>query len=151
MSYITLTPEAFFDEEGLPSIEYISLYCQFITGQKFIYDGLIDCTYHEKLIFPNIVKGDTILTHNIIKKFPDLVEAKIFYYYAQEIPDIGNLKSVDIFHMHFSYNSKTLYNIKKYIKIIDENTVIINGKELNVKYEWKIGFVTSSNYKGYGL
>jgi len=151
MNYITLTPDAFVNEDGYTSFDYLSQYCQVPTTNKFIYYGVIDCTHHSELIYPNIVKCYTILSQNITKNFPDLEEAKIFYYYKVEIPDIGKLKSVDIFNLNLKYASGALSFIKKYIKIIDKNTLIINGKELKVGEYWEISNINKYNYINYEL
>jgi len=152
MKYVTLNSEAFLDEEGDPSMEFLSQYCQLPTTKKFIYDGGIDGTYYDMLSFPNIVKGYAIDSKEIAKQFPDLEKVYIIYYTVHGTPDIGNLKSAGIFHMYFFNNtSMTMQFIKKYVEIINENTLIINGKELNVKYGWRIGSVESYNYKEFGL
>jgi len=158
MNYVTLTPEVFFDEDGGASMRYLSQYCQLPTTNKFIYDGNINADYPKNLLFPNIVKANTVYTSNIANKFPDLEELKNIAYYLAvipeiNIPDIGNLKSVDRFYINTAEHSISLSLgfIKKYFTIIDENTLIINGKELNVVGMWHIGSYSYENYKEFGL
>jgi len=152
MNYITLTPEIFFDERGKPSMEYLSYYCKLKTTSKFIYEGKISGELNPKLKFPKVVKTMSVQTRYFAKQFPDLEHVGIIYYYVKGAPDIGNLKSADTFYIYFYNNiSMTMPFIRKYINIIDENRLIINGKELNVNNFWKIGSVSSVNYKGRGL
>jgi len=151
MSYITLTPEVFFDEDGRFSIEYLSQHCQSHIATKINYTGSIFANWNPKLKFNNIVKAENISTYNIVDQFPDLEETyDISYYcynspeisdYNYNTPDIGNLKSTCHFYMPLNLPDieKTYKFIKKYIKFIDKNTLIINDKILNVSREWHIG------------
>ena len=150
MNYITLNPEAFFDENGYPSMEYLSQYCQLPTTKKFIYDGNLNCLDNTYLKFPNIIKTNIIHTKNFADQFPDLEEVDGIYCIESGIPNIGKLKSVDSFQMYFD-SIRPMHFIKKYIKIIDENTVIINGQKLNVRNDWRIDVVANFNYKEIGL
>ena len=148
MNYITLKPEVFFNESRRPSIEHLSYYCNLETTTKFIYEGKIS----SHLYFPNIIKANIVETKDITKQFPDMERVKNISYYVDKIPDIGNLKSADIFQIHYNgSSSETMPFIRKYVNIIDENRLIINGKELKVNNFWKIDFVVSFNYKEFGF
>jgi len=149
MNYITLNPEAFFDDKGVPSKKILSHYCQFVATDKFIYNGGIDGTANKKLIFPNIVKLNYVTTNEITQQFPDIIEVKTISYILKNMPDIGNLKSVDNFHLYLPYidTRRIMQFIKDYIELIDENTMIINGKELIINEEWRIDYITNRNYK----
>jgi len=146
MNYITLTPEVFFDKKGKASIVLLSQYCQLPTTKKFIYDGTIYADHYDNLTFPNIVKANGIYIKDIANEFPDLEHAKTISYYAQGIPDIGKVNSADNFYMYLNVNEPS-----QYIKIIDNNTLIINGKELNIGNAWTINAITNLNYKELGF
>jgi len=153
MNYITLTPEVFFDESGKPSMEFLSQYCQLPTTNKFIYNGDIHGSGFDDLKFPNIVKADEIASHDIANQFPDLEEVVTTHYYFENSPDIGNIKSANYFYMFLWSIDKAEYIpfVRKNVKIIDNKTLIINRKELNVNISWRIGTITSSNYKQKGF
>jgi len=151
MNYITLTREVFFGKDGKPSMEYLSQYCQSLTTEKVIYKGHIDVRYYGNLVFPNIVKCHGIDSKDIVKQFPDLEEVVNMYYYPDNIPDINNLKSADYLRIHFPSNTNvTMQFIREHIDIINNNTLIINGKELKINYNWKISFVEGYNYREFG-
>jgi len=165
MNYITLTPDVFFDDKNIPSLEYLSHYCQLPTTKKFGYDGYIFGGHHHDLIFGNIAKATYIETWDIANQFPDLEEANTIHYEVRGIPDIGNLKSADNFYVSFSriFDKEKRYPIfNDYIKVIDDKTLIINGKELIVNkvcsfgpafyysrqsQEWKYDNITIEFYK----
>jgi len=149
MNYVTLTPEVFFDEDGYLSLEYLSQYCQLSTTDKFIYAGRISGILKTNLIYPNIAKIDGAQTGSILNQFPDTEEMGDISYFVPGIPDIGNLKSVGSFYLHFMYaNTYELIKfIKKYIKVIDENTLAINKKRLKVDNYWQVGPISKLDYK----
>jgi len=149
MNYIALTPDVFLNEDGYPSIEYLSQYCQQPTTNKFIYRGDIEGADYKKLVFPNIVKANTVNTNDIVTQFPDLEECHIISIYnKQVILDIGSIKSADHFYMYLLSINRHEYIpfVRKNVKIIDKNTLFINGKELNVDGSWRIGPITSGDY-----
>jgi len=152
MNYHLLNAENFFGSDGKPSTEYLSYYCQLPTTKKFIYSGYIPGTHYNELRFNKIVKVNLVTTRSLVNQFPDLEYTESISYYAQGIPDIGNLKSVDNFSLSFYYifdKEKRYPVFDKYVKVIDENTLIINGKELNVNRQWDIGpaFYYSKTHK----
>ena len=137
MTYITLSREVFFDQDGYVSLEYLSQYCQQPTTEKFIYGGTIYGYKFPDLIFPNIVKAEEVSTENVSYQFPDLVFAEILVYniYDETPPDIGKLESVDYLQVNLYRNGY------KYFNYIDDNNVLINGKNLAVNkkaYRFKI-------------
>jgi len=156
MSYITLTPELFFDEDGDASMEYLSQYCQLPTTKKFIYDGDIHGSVFTKLIFNNIVKANYVTANKIPTQFPDLEKVDLIFYYVTEMYDIGNLNYAGRFYAKLEFNYDVdinfrVFNIKKYVSVIDENTLIINGKKLKVDEYWEFSHINKDNYIKYGL
>jgi len=153
MNYIHLGPQVFFDVLEKFSIEYLSQYCQSPATKKFIYKGYIDGVNFPHLIFPKIVKANIVDTKDIVKQFPDLEEVNEITCYNSDILDIGNLKSVGIIYIplySLDYD-ECLPFIKKYVKVIDNNTLIINNEKLKVTNKWKIGDITVNNYKQFGF
>jgi len=130
-NYTTLTPEVFFDESGKPSMEFLSQYCQLPSTKKFIYTGDIYGFDYKRLKFPNIIKAKGITTSEISYQFPDLIFAEIlvYYFYLKIPPNIGKLESVDYFQIN---------NFPKgtYFHFIDDNNVLVNGKNLIVNKKW---------------
>jgi len=153
MSYIRFTPDAFLDEDGYPSFEFLSQYCQLPTTKKFGYDGDIYGFDYKNLKFPNIIKANVIDTWNILKQFPDLVEVDTMNYYNSDILAIGNLKSVNSLYIPLYQLSKQekLYVIKKHIAVFNKKTLFIKGEKLKVYKEWTIGPIDDLNYKDYDL
>jgi len=157
MYYTSLGPESFSDGQNKFSLNILSYYCQLPTTNSFIYTGFINASNHSKLKFPKIVKANFVDTWDIVTQFPNLVEANtLFYYYyhgIHGIPNIGNLKSVNSFSFSLPNLDYSEYDpfIKRFVKVIDRNTLNINGKTLKVTSEWKIGLITSSNYKQKGF
>jgi len=142
MNYITLTPDVFFDEDGRFSIEYLSQYCQLPTTKKFIFNGYIPGYDHNNLRFNKIVKAKIVETKDVVYQFTDLERAGNFHYYVHGIPNIGKLESADVINMNFIYifdKEKRYPVFDKYVKVIDEKTVIISGKELKLNNYWTIG------------
>jgi len=156
MNYTTLTPEVFFNDSGGTSFEYLSHYCQLFTTNKFIYDGYISGFMHPDLKFNNIVKLYGAQITGIPNQFPDLIEAELINYWVTNVTpmDIGNLQSCTKFSIDFDspLNKNEFFSfVKKYVKIIDKNTLFINGKKLKVNKFWRIGEVTNNDYKLFGL
>jgi len=169
MTHQTIWPQSFHDEAGGPSMEFLSQYCQFPTTKKFIYNDTILGNDFNELRFNNIVKANGVKTNDIVNQLPDLENVGNISYYVNGTPDIGKLESAEIFTMSFYYT----FNIDKkypvfndYVKIIDGNTLIINGKKLNVSIHWMIGpafyylkhsqtwqfaFISNENYKLFEL
>jgi len=156
MSYTTLGPEAFFDETGKPSMVSLSYYCNNIASRKFEYTGYIDGYDFYNLSFNNIVKADIIEATDIVYQYPDLIEVGVIYYKIptlDKLPDIGNIKTANIFFISPYHGTlKSAINfISNYVKIINEHTLIINGKELKVTKKWEVLQVNYKNYKEFGL
>jgi len=153
MNYLTLTAEAFIDNKGKSSKILLSKYCNLKTTSNIIYNGHIDGTYYDRLNFPNIVKINTAKTYDIVGQFPDLIEVSSIDYAVKANPDIGKLKYVDKFIIYLPVFEirKTQVFIRKFVKIIDDNTLNINGKELVINDYWQIGKLTSNNYKTFSL
>ena len=153
MIYIELNDESFLNEEGYPSIEYLSQYCEQLIATKISYTGSIFASRNPHLKFNNIVKAKNISTYNIVDQFPDLEETYDISYYTHNAPNIGNLKSTCRFYMPLNNcdREEKFKFIKKYIKFIDKNTLIINNKELKISGDWTIGPISELNYSLVGF
>jgi len=153
MNYITLTPEMFQDDKGTPSMVYLSQFCQLHTTNKFIYDGTIYPDYFDEVLYPNLIKANRVFAFNIAVQFPDLEEVGRIDYTMAGAPNIGNLRYADKFYVDlykFDIDKRIPY-VKRFIRVIDKNTLIINGKELKVAQQWKIGQIDDDNYKEFGF
>jgi len=142
MTYLTLSETAFHHDDESNRMASLSFYCQLDTTKKFIYNGELIGVYYNELRFNKIVKANLVTTRSLVNQFPDLEYAELLYYYPREIPNIGNLKSAEIFSMNLSHiiNKEKMYPVfDNYVKVIDENTLIINGRKIIVNDEWTVG------------
>jgi len=151
MSYIKLSSDCFQAEDGFVSQDFISHYCE-ITQANFEYLGYLDGYVYDNFIFKNIVYCHSMDSGNIVNQFPDLHYAGFVRYWiiSNEPPDIGNLIRVNKFRItfdnEFSSSEEELEYLKKYVEVIDHNTLIINNKKLIVTSEWSVGSISYHNF-----
>jgi len=151
----------YFGLKSKDNFERLSKYCS-VAKHPINYAGYIDIDNkaHRNLIFKNIVYATYVNTRNLANNFPDLMSASTVTYNISPLidkypVDIGNLESVRYFY--FSFNNDypipdfefACKYFKLFVDIIDETTLIINGKKLIVEQFW--GFfndeITILNYK----
>jgi len=155
MSYLDLNNEAITDSKGKVSFRILEHICNNSSIPiRFFGDGIN--SYFEfsdqGIMFKNLVYVRSVFTTNFLFQLPDLVSADYIFYYTNyyEPFDICKLKKTKRFYMKkdkFDSNILALDLINTQIKIIDENTLIINGKELIVEEYWDLfDFVNYNNY-----
>jgi len=165
MKVINLWPEYFLDEYNKTNLSYLNTYCNSINTPIVYHGDLYVRLYRtNKFSFKNIINAVEVYVENISFIVPDLTSAKLVCIHGSEFLmskdkiDIGKLKEVDYFYISYNYNNPDYHTsylknvIKKNIKIIDANTLIVNGKTLHIKTKWSFyGKINITNYKRYGL
>jgi len=135
-------------------------YCQ-TTDDMIKYDGkiLVDYSPHDELQYKNIVYAQTIMSTDISFQFPNLVSTEETYITVQsdlERVDIGKLKETNIFDAiygtYYPDMKSAIDDFKQFVKIIDKQTLEINGKLINITEYWSFfGKIHSENYHKYIL
>jgi len=158
MKYIDINDAAIKDSYGYVSLRLLKQYCDIAPYPvRFIGNMRINTIDYrltdEKTRFNNLVYAANIMSSDICLGFPDLVSAGYLEYFVSHDTqlDICNLRKAHRFTINKSNSFGSVFIIdilRNQIKIINDDTLIINGKELIVEDYWGFfGIVNRINYK----
>jgi len=151
MAYIDLNGIALENSDGEINLDLLQHICNTI-NKPIRYIGWPEVntvSNDKKYRFNNLIYASAIISANICEEYPELISADHVVYkttYYDRL-DICNIEKVNTFFLRrhlFESEDVAKDIIRNHINIIDESTLIINGKKLIVEEYWNLlGIVDS--------